>query len=105
MDCWALVRDHLTGEQRATLADVSAADAQRMESLARAEVAAGRWRAVWPPAPGDVVLMGMRDDLSHAGICTEAGIKHWHRRFGAVIQPLSVLRQIYSRMEAWQWVG
>jgi cell wall-associated NlpC family hydrolase len=104
MDCWALVRDHLAPEQRATLADVSAADAPRMESLARAEVAAGRWRAVWPPAPGDVVLMGSAGEAKHAGIAVEGGIRHWTARHGVVVQPLRALRA-YRQIRAYRWAG
>lgn len=105
MDCWALVLDTIPPEHRIGLDAYSIADRDRFGECVRDAIDTGRWAPRWPPQPGDIVLMGMRDDLSHAGICTEAGIKHWHRRFGAVIQPLAVLRQIYSRMEAWRWVG
>lgn len=101
-DCWGLVLAELP---HLPLDQYRAADRKRFERCKAQEIATDRWVSVWPPCPGDVVLMGTLERLRHAGVAVSAGIKHTTPGTGVLIQSLAALRQVYSRMEAWRWVA
>ena len=103
MDCWTLVRAHRPDWP---LDRWGPDDAARLGAIRDAEAAGGQWEQRWPPRHGDIVLRGVRGDLRHAGIAEGAGlVRHWHRRHGEIVQPLAMLWQLYSRIEAWAWRG
>ena len=103
MDCWSLVR---TERPDWPVDRWAATDAPRLAAITAEESAAGRWVQRWPPQDGDILLMGPAGTLTHAGLYRAPGnVLHWHRRHGRVIQPLAVIRQLYSRVEAWAWAG
>lgn len=102
-DCWGLVCAERPDIP--VLARYTATDRAAMPRHIEEERLTGQWLRVWPPAPGDIVLMGTNRRLHHAGIAVAGGIKHTTDRTGALVQSLTALRQVYAHMEAYRWAG
>lgn len=102
-DCWGVVLAERPDV--CALARYRADDRREIAAHVSAELASGHWARVWPPEPGDVVMMGTSRRLHHAGVAVEGGIKHTTPFSGVLIQSLAALRQTYSHLEAFRWVG